>query len=84
MIGGASVICGMVMMCVSSITLCYSSLTLCSTSLTLCSVRGVAVESGGVRMHFIFDCRVLMSALPLAVVSALVVTLDNSLVSARK
>ena len=77
MIGGALVIRGMVMMGVSSTTLCLSSLT-------LCSIHGVDVELGGVRMLLIVVCRTLMSALPLAVVPALVVTLANSLVSARK
>ncbi len=84
MIGGASVMQGIVMMGVLSTTLCSSSLTLCSSSLTLCSIRGVDVEAGGMRMHLIVICRTLMNALPLAVVPALVVTLANSLVSARK
>ena len=84
MIGGALVMRGIVMMGVSLITLCYSSLTLCYSSLTLCCARGVAVEAGGVRMHLICVCSFLMSALPLAVVPALVVTSANSLVSARK
>ena len=78
MIGGALVMQGIVMMGVLSITLCSSSLTLCSSSLTLFCARGVAVEAGGVRMHFICVCSFLMSALPLAVVPALVVTLANS------
>ena len=54
------------------------------SSLTLCSVCGVAVEAGGVRMDLIFVCSFLMSSLPLTVVPSLVVTLANSLVSARK
>ena len=62
----------------------FFSLTLCSSSLTLCSVRGVAVDAGGVRMHLILVCRTLMSALPLGVVPALVVTSANSLVSSLK
>ncbi len=84
MIGGALVMWGMVMMGVLSTTLCSSSLTLCSSSLTLCSIRGVDVEAGGVRMYLIVVCRTLLSALPLAVVPALVVTPANFLVSARK
>ena len=84
MIGGALVMRGMVMMGVSSNTLCSSSLTLCSSSLTLCSIRGVDVEAGGVRMHLMVVCKPLMSALPLAVVPALVVTSAIFLVSARK
>ncbi len=84
MIGGAWVMRGMVMMGVSSTTLCSSSLTLGSSSLTLCSVRSFDVEAGGVRIHLILVCRTLMSALPLAVVPALVVTSANSSVSARK
>ena len=84
MIGGASVMRGMIMMDVTSITLCSSSLILCSTSLTLCSVCGVAVEAGGVRMKLIFVCRISMSALPLDVVPATVVTSADSLVSALK
>ena len=84
MIGGASVMRGMVMMGVLSITLCSSSLTLCSSSLTLCYVRGVAVEAGGARMDLIFVCSFFMSSLPLCVVPALVVTSANSSVSALK
>ncbi len=84
MIGGALVMQGMAMMGVLSTTLCLSSLTLCSSSLTLCSICSVDVEAGGVRMLLIVICRTLMSALPLAVVPALVVTLANSLVSALK
>ena len=84
MIGGALVMQGMVMMGVLSTTLCSSSLTFCSSSLTLCSVRSVDVEAGGVRMHLILVCRTLMSALPLDVVPAMVVTSANSSVSACK
>ena len=74
----------LITLCYSSLTLCSSSLTLCSSSLTLCCACGVAVEAGGVRMDLICVCSFLMSALPLAVVPALVVTLANSLVSALK
>ena len=84
MIGGASGIQDMVMIGVLSATLCSSSLMLCSSSLTLCSVRGVVVEAGGVRMHFILVFRTLMSAHPLVVIPSLVVTSANSLVSACK
>ena len=84
MIGGASVIQGMVIMGESSSTLCSSSLTHCSSSLTLCCACGVAVEAGGVSMYLIFVCRTFMGDLPLAVVPALVVTSANSSVSARK
>ncbi len=83
-IGGALVICGTVMMGVLSITLCSSALTLCSSSLTLCCVCGFATDAWGVRMLLIFTCNFLMSALPFAVVPALVVTLVSLLVSARK
>jgi hypothetical protein len=48
MIGGASVMSGMVSMDVSSNTLCCSSLTLCST---IC----VALASGGMRIVLILD-----------------------------
>ena len=84
MIGGALVMRGVVVMGVLSITLCSSSLTLCSSSLTRCCACGVAVEAGGVSMDLISVCSFLMSSLPLAVVPALVVTSDNSLVSAMK
>ena len=84
MIGGASVMRGIVMIGVSSITLCFSSCTLCSLSLTLCCARGVAVEAGGVRMELICFCSFLMSVLPFAVVPALVVASADSLVSALK
>ena len=84
MIGGASVMRGMVMMGVALITLCSFSLTLCSSSFTLCCVRGVAVKAGGVRMDLIFVCSFLMSSILLGVVPALVVMLANSLVSALK
>ena len=83
-IGGASVMRGTVTMGDSSITLCSSALTLCSSALTLCCARGVATDAWGVRMCFIFTCNFLMSALPLAVVPALVVTSASSSVSARK
>jgi hypothetical protein len=73
-IGGASVMRGTVMMGVLSITLCSSALTLCSSSLTLCFACGVATDAWGVRMCLIFTCNFLMSALPFAVVPALVVT----------
>ena len=72
------------MMGVLLITLSSSSLTLCSSSFDLCSVCGVAVEAGGVRMDLIFVCSFWMSALPLGVVPALVVTSAYSLVSACK
>ena len=64
MIGGASVMQGIVMMGVSLITLCSSSLTLCSLSLTLCCACGDAVEAGGVRMDLICFYSFLMSVLP--------------------
>ncbi len=83
-IGGASVICGTVMIDVLSITICSSTLTLCSSSLTLCCACGVAIDAWGVRMFLIFTCNFLMSARPLAVVPALVVMLVSSLVSACK
>ncbi len=76
-IGGTSVICGMVSMGVVSITLC-------SSFLTLCSARGVAVDWGGVRMAFILDWRSLISRLPLVVAPATAVASANSSVSARK
>jgi hypothetical protein len=77
-IGGASVIPGMVSMGVVSITLCSSFLTLCSTC-------GVAVDwGGGVRMAFILDWRSLISHLPLVVTPATAVASANSSVSARK
>ena len=83
-IGGASVMRGTVMMGDSSITLCSSTRTLCSSSLTLCCACGVATDAWGARMCLIFICNCLMSALPFAVVPALVVTSASSLVSARK
>ena len=83
-IGGALVMQGTVMMVILLITLCSSTLTLCSSSLTLCCARGVANDAWGVRMFLIFTCNVLMSARPLAVVPALVVTLASSSVSASK
>ena len=83
-IGGALVIRGTVMMGDLSITLCYSTLTLCSSSFTLCWARGAATDAWGVRMCLIFTCNFLMSALPLAVVPALVVTLASSSVSAHR
>jgi hypothetical protein len=67
-----------------SITLCSYALTLCSFSLTLCCASGVTTDAWGVRMCLIFTCNFLMSALPLAVVPALVVTSASSLVIARK
>jgi hypothetical protein len=81
-IGGALVMRGTVLMGVLSIILCSSALTLCSSSLTLCCAFGVATDAWGVRMLLIFTCNFLMSALPFAVVPALVVTLDSSSVSA--
>jgi hypothetical protein len=83
-IGGASVMRGTVTMGDSSITLCSSALTLCSSALTLCCARGVATDAWGVRMCFIFTCNFLISALPLAVVPALVVTSASSSVSSRR
>ncbi len=76
-IGGASVIPGMVSMGVVSITIC-------SSFLTLCSARGVAVDQGGVRTAFILDWRSLTSRLPLVVAPAMAVASANSSVSARK
>ena len=83
-IGGALVIQGTVMMGDLSITLCSSALTLCSSSLTLCCACGGGIDAWGVRMFLIFTCNFLMSALPFAVVPALVVTSASSLVSARR
>ena len=83
-IGGALVMRVTVMMGVSSITLCSSALTLCSSPLTLCCARGVATDAWGVRMCLIFICNFLISALPFAIVTALVVTSSSSSVSALK
>ena len=83
-IGGALVMRGTVMMGDWSITLCSSALTLCSSHLTLCCACGVAIDVWGVRMCLIFTCNFLMSALPFAVVPALVVTLASSSVSAHR
>ena len=84
MIVGALIMQGIVMIGVLLFTLCSSSCTLCSSSLILCYACGVAFEAGGVRMDLIFACSFLMSVLTIAVVPALVFTLDNSLVSALK
>ena len=69
MIGGPSMMRGIVMMGVLSINLCTSSLALFSLCFTLCCTRGVAVETGGVRMHLICVCSFLMSSLTLEVAS---------------
>ncbi len=77
MIGGASVMHGMVSMGVSSIPFCCSSLTLCSA---IC----VALGLGGVRIVLILDWSSLMSICPFVVAPALAVFSAYSSVSARK
>ncbi len=75
--GGASVMCGMVSMGVSSITLCCSSLT-------LSSVICVTLELGGVRIVLILDWSSLMTLCPFVVAPALAIFSANLSVSARK
>ncbi len=77
MIGGTSVMRGMVSMGVSSITLCCSSLTFCSA---IC----VALALGGVRIVLILDWSSLMSLCPFGVAPALAVLSANLSVSAHK
>ncbi len=77
MIGGASVMRGMMSMGDSSFTLCSSSLTLCST-------LSVAVELGGVRIALILDWSSLMNLRPVGVAPAMAVASANLSMSACK
>ena len=76
--GGASVILGIVMIGESSITLCCRS---CSASLTLCS-SSFAVA--GSNILTILVCRFLMHARPCGVVAAIFVSSASSSVKARR
>ena len=75
-IGGASVILGIVVIGASSITLCCHS---CSTSLILCSL---AFATDGFSILVMLDWRFLMHACPCGVVAAIFVSLEISSVNA--
>ena len=76
--GGASVILGIVMIGESSITLCFRS---CSAILTLCSTSVAAVGSN-ILVMFVWSF--LMHARPCGVVAAIVVSSASSFVNARR
>ena len=76
--GGASVILGIVMIGESSITLCFRS---CSANLTLCSSSFVVAGSN---ILTIFSWSFLMHARPCGVVAAIVVSSASSSVKARR
>ncbi len=79
--GGASVICGNVMMGEASITLCSSSrAACCSANLTLCSSK----IGGGSRIESMRVPRSLRSQRPFGVTPAMAAFSVNSSVSARK
>ncbi len=79
-IGGASMMRGMVRMGVSSITLCCCILTLCSHSSASCSV----IPGVGSTICLILLWRSLMRRLPVSVLVAVAISLASSSVSARK
>ena len=78
MMGGASVILGIVTIGESPITLCCRS---CSSSLTLCSL---SFATDGFSMLVIFDWRFLMHARPWGVLMEIFVSLLSSSVSALR
>ena len=78
MMGGASVILGIVIIGELPITFCCHS---CSTSLTLCSSL---FATDGFSMLVIFDWRFLMHACPWGVLAAILVSSVSSLVSSLR
>ena len=76
MMGGASVILGIVVIGVSLIILCFCS---CSASLTLCSSSFVAA---GFNIFVILDWSFLIHARPCGVVASFLVSSASSLVKA--
>ena len=78
MMGGASVIIGIVIIGDSSITLCCCS---CSSFLTLCSL---ACVTDGFSILVMFDWRYLMHARPCGVLAAILVLFASSSVNAHR